>query len=1030
MKRFYRDDGVEISREDVQVSDFLQKNPKYDFLKIYHLEEKITIEEDKIFISNEVIPDFSPAQLTKLKLPPRYPHLFRCKASGAILQDDYKITPIFKTKSGRPLGDYKQLKGTFISFRDKKYTLPHEIYEALQLIEKINSTTDYGRKLTLVQKLKILEIKVSNHSLLEDINVSTASHFSLTVKDQDNFTVLPVFLKEVSNGEAGNTDTETEEVGEPESEQENAVQDLLPQEQIKKYHEYFQSHARVASQTQVADNKFLVLDDKLKKIMQVIKEAHKTKSVAARRALYACPNTYLRKEMGQEFSDDLVDTFIPDARYVSERISHIGEWTPKAQAFLPSSHNTWIPQDLAGIRLDNELIYLNPKRIPAAVEKMQQALRAQQKTVKIDGQETQVTPENIDLLTQASVNYEKNASSFQQVKRDTSQDTLNPRLTAIVKDNIDDDRYQEGVISRKPRIKLIPIKLITTPYEYQREGIKWLQEAWNSGRRGVLLADDMGLGKTLQVLVFLAWLRETADETKPFFIVGPVAVLKNWQDEHNTHLHAPGLGEIVLGHGEDLARIKQKNRTSQGIMDYFAKADCVLTTYDSLARNEDIFRGVAWQAIVFDECQYIKNPAAYRTDMAKAMAAEFSIAVTGTPVENSLIDLWCIADAVSPGVLDTCKNFKSSYVNKKNGGTKSLHRKLTKKIIPPFLLRRTKEQHLDSLPKKDEIIMRRAMSAWQEDAYSMVIAGIQKGKPDSMVQVLQAIRRMRDISLCPLVGYEANNDKDFIASSARLSLLFETLDKIKASKEKALIFLEKRQMQGKLSAVIQRRYTLAASPPIINGAIVAEKRKKIVDDFQKLPHGFAVLIISPKAGGVGLTITNANNVIHLSRWWNPAVEDQCSDRVYRIGQKRDVNIYILIATHPHPRVKSHDEVLHEMLSAKRQLSREIITPTAFGLSDYEDILKQTTGYQYKDFYQSDAWIKLREETLARYGKKCQKCGATPPAAIEIDHIKPRSRYPKLALDPNNLQVLCQPCNQKKSDKDETDYRDDDLRHAA
>ena len=370
--------------------------------------------------------------------------------------------------------------------------------------------------------------------------------------------------------------------------------------------------------------------------------------------------------------------------------------------------------------------------------------------------------------------------------------------------------------------------------------------------------------------------------------------------------------------------------------------------------------------------------------------------------------------------LDTCKNFKTYYMDQKNGGHKKLHLALTKKIMPPFLLRRTKEKHLEGLPQKQEIIRSRNMPASQENAYNKVIEDIQKGTPDSMVQVLQAIKRMRTISLCPLDSYDADNDNDFIASSARLSLLFEILDDIKAREEKVIIFLVNRPMQGKLSAVIQRHYALADSPKIINGEIVAEKRKKTVDDFQKLPHGFAVLIISPKAGGVGLTITNANNVIHLDRWWNPAVEDQCSDRVYRIGQKRNVNIYIPIATHS--RIKSHDEVLHELLMTKRTLSRSVIIPTAFSNNDYEDILKKTTGCDYKNFYQSEAWITLRNETLARYGEKCQKCGATPPTAIEVDHIKPRSHYPELQLNPDNLQILCKPCNLEKSNKDNTDYR--------
>ena len=1012
MKLFYQENGVEISSDTgVEVADFLQRNPQFDFLNGYHLEEKILFEKDRIFISNEVISDFSPDQLTKLKLPQRYPHIFKCKSSGAILQDDYKITPIFKTKSGRPLGSFV-CKGLFIKLHDKKYTLTHEIYTALQLIEKINATADYGHKLFLVQQLKILEIKISNHSSLEDISVSSASHFSLTVKDKDNFIVLPIFLKkEVKSNE----DDELEY-----AELESTTEELLSHEYTEKYHEHFQSSAQVTSQTQVDDNKFLVLDNNVKKIMQVIKDAHTTKSSAARRALYACPNTYLRKEMGQQFSDELADAFIPDERYMSERISYIGEWLPKVQAFLPSSHSTWIPQNLLGIRLDNEIIYINPKNIPAAVKKMQQAHQSQQKTVTIDDQKVQVTPENIDLLTQASVDNEENASSAQQLKQDEDapQVMLNRKTVAVIKDNIDYNYYYEDNIEREQHKKYIPRMLKATLHKHQTVGLEWLQESWNRGRRGVLLADDMGLGKTLQVLAFLAWLREATGENKPMLVVAPVALLDNWQAENNIHLFAPRLGQIVIGYGENIREIK-RNYTSKGTIGYFDKSKFVLTTYDSLARNEDIFRSVAWQTIVFDECQYIKNPAAYRTDMAKAMAADFSIGVTGTPVENSLIDLWCIADAVHPGILNTCKNFKNCYLDQKNG-YKKLYLDLTEKIIPPFLLRRTKDKHLKSLPEKQVYPREREMPVSQANAYNKVIEDIQKRTPDSMVYLLQAIRKMQTISLCPLPNYEADNDKDFIASSARLLLLFEILDEIKAREEKALIFIRDRRMQGKLSAVIQRRYTMADSPRIINGKITAKKRKRIVDDFQKLLHGFAVLIISPKAGGVGLTITNANNAIHLERWWNPAVEDQCSDRVYRIGQKRDVNIYIPIATHS--RIKSHDVVLDELLKRKRNLSQEVIIPTTFDSNDYKDILRKTTGCDYHDFYQTEAWIIRRDETLAKYGKKCQKCGATPPVPIEVDHIKPRSHYPELQLDPDNLQVLCKQCNIEKSNKNNTNYR--------
>ena len=512
------------------------------------------------------------------------------------------------------------------------------------------------------------------------------------------------------------------------------------------------------------------------------------------------------------------------------------------------------------------------------------------------------------------------------------------KITAIIKDNIKGDNYQEDTVLREKQKKFLPSSLKTRDlYPHQKRGVSWLQESWNSGKRGVLLADDMGLGKTLQVLVFLAWLRETGCKQKTFLIVAPTGLLKNWQDEHSTHLLSPGLGRLTEGYGEKLKNLR--SGSIENAVDCLSNTDLVLTTYQSLALNENIFRCVAWQIIVFDECQAIKNPATYRTDMAKAMAAEFSIGVTGTPVENSLGDLWCIADAVSPGLLKTYKEFKVQY-EKEESGPKKLTNKLKHEISPPFILRRMKEKHLDGLPQKKEIIKDKEMPESQAHAYCQVIEDIQRGRYGK--NTLNAIQKLRAISLFHREGTEDMNDSEFIASSARLSALFEILNEIENRGEKALIFLESRELQGKLIALIQRRYALREPPQLINGSVQGHIRKAKVDVFQQMPPGFAVMVISPKAGGTGLTITKANNVIHLDRWWNPAVEDQCSDRVYRIGQDKDVNIYVIRALYPNRTIKSYDEVLHEILSKKRKLSKKVIVPTTFNTEDLKSIFKEST----------------------------------------------------------------------------------------
>ncbi|MBW2623415.1 MAG: DEAD/DEAH box helicase, partial [Deltaproteobacteria bacterium] len=292
--------------------------------------------------------------------------------------------------------------------------------------------------------------------------------------------------------------------------------------------------------------------------------------------------------------------------------------------------------------------------------------------------------------------------------------------------------------------------------------------------------------------------------------------------------------------------------------------------------------GVHWAIAVFDEAQKIKNPKARVTDMAKSIKAELTLTLTGTPVENSLADLWCIADAVQLGRLQTLKEFAGRFMPGGKPGQEELSDLKNELDFPTthsLMLRRSKEEHWHERPDKHECLHEVIMPEEQALYYTAVIEKAQhaKGKKGAMLEALQSLRA---VSLHPSFQQEhSGNGDEFIHKSARLIALFNILDDLSSRGEKALIFIEYLKMQAAISEIIERRYD-CPKVMIINGQVSGAKRQAHVDEFQNRREGFEVMILSPKAGGVGINLTAATHVIHLSRWWNPAVEDQCSDRAY------------------------------------------------------------------------------------------------------------------------------------------------------
>ena len=438
------------------------------------------------------------------------------------------------------------------------------------------------------------------------------------------------------------------------------------------------------------------------------------------------------------------------------------------------------------------------------------------------------------------------------------------------------------------------------------------------------MADDMGLGKTLQILYFIDWHSRTYPNHKPYLIVAPISLLENWENEYNRFFMPPRM---------NITRLSSKNvprQFNKQVVDKMQGLDIILTNYESLRISQLNFCAVEFDVVALDEAQKIKSPGTLVTNAAKAIKGNFKIAMTGTPVENTLLDLWCIMDFCVPGLLGNAKAFASQYQTPlKNEDTdlvelgNEIHEKLG-----VYFMRRLKKDAAKDLPNKLELKQPIQMPSVQESTYVRVVNAYVSGQQPNMLLTLQD---MKEVSEHPYL-YDntlVNRDSDeLFESSARLQATIAFLDRIQAKNEKVIIFAERKDTQKMLQRICMDKYGII--PKIINGDTPTTafshklSRQTAIDDFQS-QAGYNVIIMSPVAAGMGLNVTAANHVIHYSRHWNPAKENQATDRAYRIGQTKDVYVYYPMAVSS--KFKSFDESLDELLSRKTSLATSTIFPT-------------------------------------------------------------------------------------------------------
>lgn len=558
-------------------------------------------------------------------------------------------------------------------------------------------------------------------------------------------------------------------------------------------------------------------------------------------------------------------------------------------------------------------------------------------------------------------------STFEQVRDQAAKGTFKPdapvrrskKPTLILKSNIGQVDYKEerlAALAEKPAPAQLPSGLRpgVALKQHQLEGLAWMQHLLALAPdkcRGALLADDMGLGKTLQILSLIARAREEDSATPPALVVAPLSLLENWKEEAEKFLEL-GTLKILMAYGEGLAglRVDQSSVDEQlrreGLVrflrpDWRGDADLVLTTYETLRDLEFSFAREKWSVMVCDEAQKIKNPNAAMTRAAKKQQATFRIACTGTPVENSLVDLWCLFDFVQPGLLGALNEFGATYRRPIEAKSEDDRLKVEelRGVITPQLLRRMKADVATDLKDKriDKDSRSLAMSPFQRGLYVGAIDGFRRSgaAPGSHLALLHKLRL-----ICSDPDETAGGTLDPVESyrtrSPKLDWLIDTLEVIREREEKAIVFCEFKAIQRLIRHYVREAFNIPVD--IINGDTTAvassiDSRQKRIRVFQE-QSGFGVIVLSPVAVGFGVNMQAANHVIHFTRTWNPAKEDQATDRAYRIGQTKDVFVYY--PTVSATDFKTFDVKLDELLERKRSLASDMLNGSGeIGLRDFD-----------------------------------------------------------------------------------------------
>ncbi len=467
--------------------------------------------------------------------------------------------------------------------------------------------------------------------------------------------------------------------------------------------------------------------------------------------------------------------------------------------------------------------------------------------------------------------------------------------------------------SRSVENRPLPVEFLGELRPYQQRGLAWLYYLVDQGF-GACLADDMGLGKTVQAIaVMLDW-RRRADRQTCMLIVCPVSVLGNWRRE--LHRFAPSL-RVAMHHG------KGRADNLEDFQRLMAETDVMLTSYNLLQRDEEIFMAVSFEGVALDEAQNIKNPTTKQSRVARKLRGNFRIALTGTPLENRPLDLWSIMDFLNEGLLGSRTQFLQTLEHPIVKQRRQSSMSALARLVRPFVLRRLKtdSEIVADLPEKSEQIVAATLSREQAILYESVVRkGLQEvERAQEGIQrrgaILTTLLRLKQV--CNHPAHYLMDGSSLHSRSGKLDLLGEMVLEALEEGDRCLIFTQFKEMGSLLKTHVEE----ITSHPVLflHGSVPQKERDLMVTDFQESrPDGPRVFVLSLKAGGTGLNLTAANRVFHYDRWWNPAVEDQATDRAFRIGQQRNVFVHKFVCT------GTLEERIQQMLERKREVADNLL----------------------------------------------------------------------------------------------------------
>jgi SNF2 family DNA or RNA helicase len=642
--------------------------------------------------------------------------------------------------------------------------------------------------------------------------------------------------------------------------------------------------------------------------------------------------TVVRRDIGGEMSavQELLNLgFEVDGQDLVARAEKaIGFWTDGISK-LPAAWERFIPTDLSGVqvrksavsarmRVSSGVDWLNLDMVFGAEgvvvreDELRACLAQGKKLVQLeDGTYAPIKVDEVGAVLErmaeifAGVGDDKRvplsqAGRVQELMRIVSDQNVQTSVKNIFGKLEDLGQIESVAKPRTLRANLRP---------YQKDGFSWLVFLHNLNAGGIL-ADDMGLGKTVQAIALLLWAKSKLGRGLNL-VVAPTSVVQNWQRE--IEKFGPGL-KTVLWHGSD--RHDQKEELED--------ADIMITSYALLRRDEEFMHSLDFRYVILDEAQHIKNPLSATARCVKRLKSERRLAMSGTPIENRLSEIWSIFDFVSPGLLGSLNQFEEKYGRPIDRGDAQAAQRL-RGTIHPFVLRRTKAEVVQDLPEKIIQEMVVPMSEEQNKLYKQILRQVREsvmsevekqGIQKSSIQILAALTRLRQVACDPrLLGLEGNFEEE----SGKLNALKEIVSEAAAGGHKVLIFS---QFVSMLKIIKEALDAEKISYCYLDGS--TKDRQDLVDRFNA-DESLTVFLISLKAGGTGLNLTGADTVIHFDPWWNPAVEDQATDRAHRIGQTKVVNVYRLVAR------DSVEEKILQLSDKKRELVANVLSTEDVGL---------------------------------------------------------------------------------------------------